>query len=250
MQAVKLTGLSLGYDKVLYADINASALENELIGVIGPNGAGKSTLLKSIAGIIPVMKGEIDILGKNVKDYTQRVLASHLSLVPSQSPRTQNLSVFDMVSAGSYNRTDWLGTIDAEEERFISGVIERVAMEHLANNDSSKLSDGEYQRAAIARSLVQRSRILLLDEPTAFLDIENKALITKLLHNISHTEGKTIIFSTHDLPLAIKMCDKIWIMGYYGFIEGTPDDLIKSGAFEKIFKDSGLKFNPQALTLI
>ncbi len=247
---IELKELSLGYNKTLYSEISASATKGELISVIGPNGAGKSTLLKSIAGLISTMSGTIEILGKDLKRYSAKSLASILSFVPAQSTRAHNLSLYDMVATGSYNRTNWLGQIPESEEALIYGIMERLCISHLRDTDSSKLSDGEYQRASIARSLVQNSGIILLDEPTAFLDIENKAIITKLLHDISVNEGKTIIFSTHDLPLAIKMCDKIWIMGHYGFIEGSPEELIKKGAFDKIFKDSGLRFNPQALTLI
>ncbi|MDD2358762.1 MAG: ABC transporter ATP-binding protein, partial [Thiovulaceae bacterium] len=185
-----------------------------------------------------------------VKDYTAKAISSYLSFVPSQCPRAHNLSLFDMVATGSYNRTNWLGNLSQDEQTKIVDIITKLGLFHLIETDSSQLSDGEFQRAAIARSLVQDSKIILLDEPTAFLDIENKAIITKLLSNIAHNEGKTIIFSTHDLPLAINMCDKIWIMGHYGFFEGTPDDLIKKGAFDKMFKDSDLRFNPRALTLI
>lgn len=245
-----LKDLSIGYSGVLYSDINAKAAENELIAIIGPNGVGKSTLLKSIASLIPFNSGIIEILQKNIKEYNSKCIASTISFVPSQSPRAYNLKVFDMIASGSYNRTNWLGSITPLENEKILDIIEKLGLSHLANCDSNNLSDGEYQRAAIARSLVQDSKIILLDEPTAFLDIENKAVITKLLSKISHEEGKTIIFSTHDLPLAITTCDKIWILGYYGFYEGTPEELIKKGAFDKIFKDSGLRFNPQALTLI
>lgn len=247
---VHIKSLSLGYNKILYSNISASAQEKELIAIIGPNGAGKSTLLKSIAGLIPTMSGIIEIYGKNIKEYTAKSLSAHLSLVPSHSPKSNNLSLYDMVATGSYNRTNWLGSISQKEDKIIRDTIDKLCLTHLINHDSSKLSDGEFQRAAIARSLVQESRIILLDEPTAFLDIENKALITKLLKDIAHNERRSVIFSTHDLPLAIKMCDKIWIMGDYGFIEGNPEELIKKGAFDKIFKDSVLRFNPQALTLI
>lgn len=249
-QVTILKNLSLGYNKVLFSGINAIAGENELIAIVGPNGAGKSTLLKSMAALIPTISGSIEIVGRNINEYSAKKIASVLSFVPSQSQRAYNLSLYDMIATGSYNRTNWLGSLSKEENHKIDEIIDKLGLTHLKNSDSSTLSDGEYQRAAIARSLVQDSKIILLDEPTAFLDIENKAIITKLLSRISHEEGKTIIFSTHDLPLAINMCDKIWILGYYGFFEGTPEELIKKGAFDKMFKDSGLRFNPRALTLI
>lgn len=249
-EVIILKELSLGYNKILYSGINAKAYNNELIAIVGPNGIGKSTLLKSMAALTSVMDGSIHIMNRNIKTYSARSISSQISFVPSQSPRANNLSLFDMVATGSYNRTNWLGTISTSEKDKIIGIINKLGLTDLTDSDSSTLSDGEYQRAAIARSLVQDSKIILLDEPTAFLDIENKAVITKLLSTISHKEGKTIIFSTHDLPLAINMCDKIWIMGFNGFFEDTPKMLIKKGAFDKMFKDSSLQFDPLALTLL
>lgn len=250
IKVVELKDLTLGYNKVLFSGINATAHEGELIAIIGPNGMGKSTLLKSISSIIGVMGGEISLFAKSVDSYSHKEIASVLSLVPSNSPRTGNLSLFDMISAGTYNRTGWMGNLDDAERQNVLAVIEKVGLERYVYSDSSKLSDGEFQRAAIARSLVQQSKIILLDEPTAFLDIENKSLIIKLLKSIARDEGKSVIFSTHDLPLAIQMCDKIWVMGHGGFFEGTPNQLIEEGVFDTMFKDSSLRFDKKLLTLL
>ncbi|MDO9680502.1 MAG: ABC transporter ATP-binding protein [Bacteroidales bacterium] len=247
---LELENVSLGYDRVIYSAINASAKSGEMIAVVGANGMGKSTLLRSLSGILKYHGGVIKIDGENVSSYTPGQLSIKISYVPSQSPRTKNLSLFDMVSAGCYNRSNWLGIIDNQEREFVSSTIIKVGLTDFISRDSSMLSDGEFQRAAIARSLVQNSKIMLLDEPTAFLDIANRITTVKLLKEIASKEGKTIIFSTHDLLQAIKLCDKIWVMGHDSFIEGTPDELIEKRAFDKMFKDSSLKFDSELFTFL
>lgn len=245
-----LENLSLGYNKTIYSNINANACAAQTIAVVGANGTGKSTLLRSLCGILPYRSGKIELYGKEIKKYKASQLAQVVSFVPSQSPRAKNFSLFDMLATSCYSRTNWIGKIDRQDSVKIEETLVKVGLEGFGKRDISTLSDGEFQRAAIARSLVQDSHIILLDEPTAFLDIANKITITKLLANIAANEKKTIVFSTHDLQLAIKLCDKIWIMGYNGFIQDTPDRLIEKGAFDKIFKDSLLKFDPNLFTFV
>lgn len=247
---LKLKNVSLGYNKIIYSNINASASKGEMIAVIGANGTGKSTLLRSISGVLPYIKGEITVFGKEIKELKPEQLALKVSFVPSQSPKAKKFSLFDMLATGCYSRSNWLGTVSAQDQIFISNTLEKVGLGNFENRDISTLSDGEFQRAAIARSLVQDSQIILLDEPTAFLDIANKIVVTKLLKKITRDQNKTIIFSTHDLTQAIKVCDQIWILGYNGFIEGCPSSLIEKGAFDTIFKDSSLRFNPILLTFV
>ncbi len=247
---LSLDKLQLGYDKVIYSGINATASKGEMIAVVGANGVGKSTLLRSIAGILKYHGGSVAINNRPVEKYSTSQLSALISYVPSQSPRTRNLSLFDMVAAGSYNRSNWLGTIDSIETSRINEALNKVQLQHYINRDSSMLSDGEFQRAAIARSLVQNSSIMLLDEPTAFLDIVNRITVVKLLKEIALNEEKTIIFSTHDLLQAIKLCDKIWVMGHSSFFEESPKVLIERGVFDQMFKDSSLRFDPSIFTFV
>ncbi len=245
-----LKDLYLGYSKVIYHEINATANRNEIIALVGPNGVGKSTLLKSIAGIQKYQSGSINIMGKEIRSYSPNKLAEQLSFVPSQSPKAKNFSLFDMIATSCYNRTNWLGKISEKDYDLVYSTLKRVSLDGYAERDSSQLSDGEFQRAAIARSLVQDSTIILLDEPTAFLDIANKITITRLLKEIAELENKTVIFSTHDLQQAIKICDRIWIMGQERFFSGKPEELIEKGAFEQMFKDSSLKFDSKLFTFV
>jgi iron complex transport system ATP-binding protein len=249
-EILRLEKLSLGYNKTIYSNINAVAVVSEMIGVVGANGTGKSTLLRSVSGILPYRSGKIELLGKRIEKYKGSKLASFVSFVPSQSPRARNFSLEDMLATSCYGRTNWIGNISREDQQIIQESVAKVGLDGYQKRDISTLSDGEFQRAAIARSLVQDSRIILLDEPTAFLDIANKIVIAKLLRNICNNEQKTIIFSTHDLQQAIKMCDRIWIMGYDRFFEGPPKELIEKGAFEHMFKDSSLKFDKSLFTFV
>ena len=243
--------VAIGYGKLtVFEGISASAQSGEMVALVGANGMGKSTLLKSIAALIKHTSGNITIGSKPIGLYKSKELADVVAFVPSHSPRTARLTLFDMVSVSFYNSTNWLGSISQEQKRVISETLEKVGLAGFEQRDSSSLSDGEFHRASIARALVQNSKIILMDEPTAFLDISNKVTIIKLLKEIALNDRKTILFSTHDLQQAIKMCDKIWVMGHNGFIEGAPEALIEQRAFETMFKDSSLKFDKTLYTLV
>ena len=248
---LELRDVAIGYGKPpVYENIDISAAEGKMVALVGANGMGKSTLLKSIAGLVKHTSGEILIDSKPIEKYKPHDLAGMVSFVPSQSPRTKQLSLFDMVAVSLYNNTNWIGSVSDEQRGYISKILDKVGLSGFEERDSSTLSDGEFHRASIARSLVQNSKIILLDEPTAFLDISNKITITRLLKQIASNEKKSVIFSTHDLQQAVKTCDKIWIMGHIGFMEGSPESLIAQGAFEIMFKDSSLKFDKNLYTLV
>ena len=248
--SISINNLTLGYDREIYSSISASSTGGELVAVVGPNGIGKSTLLRTICGLKKIFSGEIFAGEQNIGNLPQKELSKIIAYVPTKTPGHKNLTVFDMLATSCYNRTNWLGTISSAERDLILQTLNMVGLNGFDKRDSCTLSDGEFQRAAIARSLVQDSPIIILDEPTAFLDIANKALITKLLRQIAKEKKKIIIFSTHDLPLAIQMCDRIWIMGEGGFFNDSPDKLIEKGAFETMFKDSALTFDQKLLTLL
>ena len=258
---IKIENLALGFDngkseKIIFENINASASAGELIALIGSNGRGKSTLLKTLAGLQPVFcrrgnsfgsTGEapdtILYAGKAIAEYSHKELSQMISFVASHTERANHLTVKDMLSINCYYKTNWLGTITESDNKRISEALAMVGLEGFEQRNSFGLSDGEYQRATIAAAIMQDSSIIILDEPTAFLDIANRFIITKLLQEIAHKTGKLIIFSTHDLQLAIDMCDKIWLMATDGFYDSTPVSLMESGAFEKLFTNSNMRFN-------
>ncbi len=247
---LKLNNVSLGYDKTIYKNINANAFPGEMIAIIGANGTGKSTLLKTLCKIIKRHTGDILVFDKKVENIDSSIFPTLISYVPSLNPRPKNLTLLDMMATSFYNKTNWLGKVSKDQKRVIEETLDKVGLSKFIYRDCTTLSDGEFQRATIARSLIQDSKIITLDEPTAFLDIANKIIITKLLKEISINDNKTIIFSTHDIAQAIKLCDKIWLMGYDNFYNDNPGILIEKGAFDKVFKDSNLKFDKNILNYI
>ncbi len=230
--------------KVIFENINACANGGEVIALIGSNGRGKSTLLRTLTGLQDIYKGEVLYSGKRIGEFSSRELSQMISFVSSRTERANHLTVKDMLGINRYYKTNWLGSITDSDSAEISQALEMVGLAGFEERNSYDLSDGEYQRATIAAAIVQDSRIIILDEPTAFLDIANRFIITQLLRDIAHKSGKLIIFSTHDLQLAIDMCDKIWLMGSDGFYNNTPQALMKSGAFEKLFDNGRMHFNP------
>lgn len=245
---VRIKDLSLGFsngkfEKTIFAGISAEAVCGEIVALIGSNGRGKSTLLRTLAGLQKIFSGSIVYDGKGIGSFSSKELSRMIAFVSSRTERANHLSVRDMLGINCYYKTNWLGQIAEEDSKRISRALEMVGLAGFEERNSFDLSDGEYQRATIAAAIVQDSKIIILDEPTAFLDIANRFIITRLLHDIAHNWGKLIIFSTHDLQLAIDMCDKIWLMAYDGFHCSTPQTLMDNGAFEKLFEDSRMVFN-------
>ncbi len=226
-----ISGLYIGYSKrqVLFENINLQLHCGKITGILGPNGIGKSTLLKTIAGLLPPLKGSVVPEGFP-KD---RDLCA---FVPAQPWRASNFSVEDTVSTGRYRYTNWLGLENPEGKRIIEGVLKKTGISHLAGRNSADLSDGEFHRVAIARALVQDTPLILLDEPTAFLDIANKQATVLLLKKLAVEENKGILFSTHDLSLALKHCDLFWIMTRdKNLFYGTPAELNDRGIIDLLY---------------
>lgn len=228
---VTIQELCIGYRKhpPLFGPLSATGRGGELIGLLGPNGIGKSTLLRTLAGLQPPLSGRVN--------SSSGTGAPACAFVPAQAIRAQHLSVEDMVSAGRYHYTNWLGIEDNAGKQAIAQALTRTGIPHLAGRDSSDLSDGEYQRVAIARALVQNTPLLLLDEPTAFLDIANKRAVGTLLRQLAEEDGRCLIFSTHDLTLAQTYCHTLWVMTpRKTFHTGTPQAVWDDGTIATLFE--------------
>lgn len=217
--------------------------KGDFIAVAGQNGIGKSTLIKTLIQLIPEIKGEILLKGKSVKTYSRTTLASLISYVSTEIVHNQQMTVRDLVTFGRYPYTNWFGKIEKEDLKIVDEAIELLELQHLAGRSIDEISDGERQRAMIARALAQQTEIMILDEPTAFLDLPHKHEIVNLLGWLSRKFNKTVIFTTHDLGIAIREADKLWLLSRDEFFQGSPEDLILSGTISKTFNTSKVSFD-------
>jgi len=255
-QILEIQNLEIGYPVSkstffsLFSSINLSASKGELIAIVGKNGVGKSTLLRSIAGLQHSKKGQVTINNKLIGDYSRSEFAGLVSFVSTEIIQVNNLRVFDLVALGRFPHTNWFGKLEEKDINAVNKALKMVGMERFAHKNINEISDGERQRVMIARTLAQDTQVIILDEPTAFLDLPNKYEIVHLLNNLAKTEnlpdgkvGKTIIFSTHDLNIAIQEADKIWLMLSDGITEGAPEDLILNETFNHLFDHTNLNFD-------
>ncbi|NLA16148.1 MAG: ABC transporter ATP-binding protein [Bacteroidales bacterium] len=232
---VQIRDLAVGYSKKepLFQGLHENLNAGTVTGLLGPNGIGKSTLLKTLAGILTPLQGQIVAHVQQDRHRSSQLYA----FVASQPPRATRFSVWDTVSTGRYRYTNWLGLKDEEGKRTVTHALKQTGTLHLAARDSAGLSDGEFHRVAIARALVQNTPLLLLDEPTAFLDIAGKRSIALLLRKLAREEEKAILFSTHDLALAKEYCDVFWVMtSDHNLHTGTPEQLQANGIIDRLYQ--------------
>ena len=245
---IKIESLSTGYRgknnvTIVARDINATIHGGELTCLLGPNGAGKSTLLRTLSAFLPPVKGNITIMGRNLRDYTDRELAKTIGVVLTEKTDLRNMTVEDLVGLGRSPYTGFWGTLHKQDLEIVANAIDMVGIEPLRGRMIHTLSDGERQKVMIAKALAQETPVIFLDEPTAFLDFPSKVEIMQLLHNLSRTTGKTIFLSTHDLELALQISDTIWLMDREkGVMIGTPDQLATDGSLSSFFNQRGIEF--------
>jgi iron complex transport system ATP-binding protein len=245
-QILTLDNLRIGFgSRLILPPLTAQAKRGELIAVIGRNGIGKSTLLRTIAGLQPSLGGDVLYSGKSIGEYSRNDLARRIGYISTEMIRVSNMRVYDLVALGRFPYTNWFGRIDSENNTIIVDAMNKTGISPYASRFISELSDGERQKAMIARILAQDTGIMVMDEPTAFLDIGSKFDILHLMHLLSQKSGKTIIFSTHDLNIALSQSDKIWLILEDTMIEGAPEDLLLQGAFDNLFDSPAVQYNPE-----
>ncbi len=250
MTELKLQNAEIGYrlkkgSKILLHNINISTESGDLIALIGVNGSGKSTLLRSITGLHDLLSGSVSIKGINQVKYNKTELAKTIAFVSSEIIQTKYLKVKDLVALGRYPHQTF-GTQNSEEdEKIVDASLHTVGMSNFKNQYLTEISDGERQKIMTARALAQNTDIILADEPAAFLDLENKFALYKIFSDTVKKSNKTIIFSTHDLNIALKYCDKVWLIKDKKIIEGSPEDLILTGLLQNIFTDKHIIFNSE-----
>lgn len=206
--------LNIGYgnDKIIFPGISFSADEGEMIALLGVNGIGKSTLLRTISGLQKRVSGTVKIGEKSVTGLMVSERAKLIGIVLTEKIFVDNISVRDFISLGRSPYTNWLGNLSEDDLRVVDRVISLMKLEKLLNKFFNQLSDGEKQKVLIARVLCQQTPVIILDEPTAFLDFKNKKEILELLKSICREMKKIIILSTHDVEASLQHCDKCWIM--------------------------------------
>jgi iron complex transport system ATP-binding protein len=249
-EILSIDSLRIGYgsgknENVLLPPLNASASYGELIAVIGRNGIGKSTLLRTLTGLQQPLGGAISYYRKDIKDYSRIELAQKVGYISTEIVKVSNMRVYDLVALGRFPHTNWIGKVEKRDHEVILDALKKTSMSSFAQKFISELSDGERQKAMIARILTQDTGIMVMDEPTAFLDVASKYEILHLMHQLSGNGTKTIIFSTHDLQMAISQADKIWLILENELIEGAPEDLMLAGEFDHLFDSSTVMFNSE-----
>ncbi|MGL4364486.1 MAG: ABC transporter ATP-binding protein [Bacteroidales bacterium] len=247
-KTIIINDLQLGYSHKgvyhkIFPEFSAYAQAGELLALLGRNGQGKSTLLRTIVGLQSALSGDVFLQNQHIKTYKLRQLSTMISYVATDALEVGNLKVFDLVSLGRYPYTPWLGGLSKEDKRIVKNALELVGMDKATDLNANMLSDGEYQRVLIARALAQDTPIIILDEPTAFLDLPNRYEMILLLKKLAQEQEKTIIYSTHDLNIALKVADTMWLMAQGVFFQGTPQHLIENNAFDKLLQNTRISIN-------
>lgn len=240
--------LSIGYKSkksktVVASGINLELYKGELIGLIGANGIGKSTLLRTLTKVQPALEGEILINEKNLSEYKSLELAKSLSIVLTESIASKNLSAIELIALGRQPYTNWIGTLSSEDQAKIEYAILYTQIEQYKDKKCYELSDGQLQKVLIGRALAQDTDMIILDEPTTHLDMYHKAYVLTLLKTLAEDTNKTILFSSHEMDLAIQLCDNLIVMTENDVVKDTPHNLIKNGVFELLFPKDIISFD-------
>ena len=251
MKSILITSnLTIGYKSkkgtvTIAENLNLSLKEGKLISLIGANGIGKSTLLRTITGIQPPLKGSVSLNDKSISSYKPLELAQNLSLVLTEKLPPSNLSVFELVALGRQPYTNWIGTLSQTDIEKVQEALELTQIEHLAQKKHFEISDGQLQKVLIARALAQDTPLIILDEPTTHLDLLHKVSLFKLLKKLTQETQKCILFSTHDIDLAIQLSDEMIIMTSELIVQDEPCHLISKGSFATLFQDEHITFDAE-----
>ncbi|MEB2778213.1 ABC transporter ATP-binding protein [Algoriphagus sp. D3-2-R+10] len=241
--------LSLGYSKgkvrkEVLSGLNFKLLTGELTCLLGPNGVGKSTLVKAILGQLKPFVGEVLLNEKSISSYSNEALAKELSVVLTEPFLPANMTVGQLVAMGRIPHTNWTGKLADSDREVIQNALSATKIEYLREERLSEISDGQRQKALIARALAQDGKVMVLDEPTAHLDLVNRYEIMHLLQDISKSQGKSILVVTHDLEIALETADRFWLMNCSTpLVSGLPEDLVISGEINQLLPGKKFQFS-------
>ena len=245
---IQLKDLTLGYEqRTLLEKVSAHITGGQLVALLGRNGTGKSTLLRAVMGLEKPQNGEIILHGNNIASLKPEELARNISFVTTDKVRIANLRCRDVVALGRAPYTNWLGQLQGEDKEKVDNAMHLVGMDSYVEKTMDKMSDGECQRIMIARALAQDTPVILLDEPTAFLDLPNRYELCSLLARLAHDEGKCIFFSTHELDIALSLADSIALIDPPQLVCLPTDEMRRSGCIERLFKNQCVSFDAAAV---
>ena len=253
MDILVTENLAVGYPgrkrqsaKTVLSDLNLTLPQGSLTLLIGANGSGKSTLLRTISGAQTPLSGQVFIKGEAIDEISLRERAKLLALVYTDRTGGGGLTVGELVGLGRQPYTGFIGRLSSEDRDAVNAAMMAVGIAHKADNFTATLSDGERQKAMIARALAQQTPLIILDEPTAFLDIASRLEIMQLLGRLANEDGKTILLSTHDIASAIGVADRLWVVdaAERTVVQGEVTTLLGDGTMEKVFPDRPVTFNP------
>lgn len=247
LQASKI---SIGYshkkgNTIVASNIDLSLGEGKLIALIGANGIGKSTLLRTITGIQKPISGTVSLNGKIIHELDNLTLAQNLSVVLTEKLPPSNLTVFELIALGRQPYTNWIGKLTGNDIVKVNEAMELTQISHLAAKKHYEISDGQLQKVLVARALAQDTALIILDEPTTHLDLLHKVSLFKLLKKLTHETNKCILFSTHDIDMAIQLSDEMIIMTPETIVQDQPCNLISKGSFNTLFNDEHIIFDAE-----
>lgn len=242
---LKTEDLCVGYDnKPLISDINISIEKGEILTLIGPNGSGKSTILKSITKHLSIICGVVYIDNKNINEMSYKETATKVSVVLTEKIKPEMMNCYDVVASGRYPYTNYFGRLTEQDHRVISDSLEKVQALDLANQDFSTISDGQRQRIMLARAICQEPEIIILDEPTSFLDIKHKIDLLEILRKMSRDKNITVVMSLHEIDLAAKISDKVMCVKGDKILKfGTPSNIFTEEIINDLYNISEGSYN-------
>lgn len=246
---IKAYNLSIGYKnkkakETLHSNLEFNLISGQLTCLLGPNGAGKSTLLRTVSASQPALGGELTIMGRHIEELSEKELSRTVGLVLTEKIYAGALTVRELVALGRQPHTGFFGRLSSYDKELVEHALRLAGIYHKAETYTAQLSDGERQKAMIAKAIVQECPIILLDEPTAFLDAVSRIEILTLLHKIAHEENKAILLSTHDIEQAIVTADYLWLLTPdNGLNCGVTEDIILSGLMDKLFPEADISFD-------
>jgi len=251
---IRLRSLTIGYgSRHLIENADADFMPGRLVGLIGRNGAGKSTLLRAIAGLDRPITGMVEITEagqlKSLADMSLGQKARTVAFVTTEKVRIANMLSRDVVGMGRAPYTDWIGRLSKADREIVDRSLALVGMEAYAYRPLDRMSDGECQRVMIARALAQDTPVMLLDEPTSFLDLPNRYELCSLLARLTREHGKTIIFSTHELDIALSLCDDIALVDNPRLITMPTSQIVAEGHIQRLFANSTVAFDPATMQM-